>query len=152
MFCPIMPHTLLQLPHSLFELSVKAQLWKLWQVQHGENQRIRPRKPCNPASSQIYTWSNLSFSWFISLAVLCKMSGTPDRKWRSHSHVRHRADLQHLDVTADQHPPPIPKPPLSNPPCGCLPAHRHWRIEWAIYYHPGFQRGEKHCLNNKTGP
>lgn len=70
MFCHIMPHTLLQLPHSLSELSVKVQPWKPWWVLHGEDQRIKPRKPCNPESSQIYTWPNLSFSWFISLAVL----------------------------------------------------------------------------------
>lgn len=141
-----MPHTLLQLPHALFELSVTAQPWKPRRVQHREDQRIKPRKPCNPASSQIYTWSNLSFSWFISLAVLVQN----ERRSR-HSvafpftcEAWSRFAASGCDSRAHTPPPPLP-----NPPCGCLPAHRHWGIEWAIHSHPACHGAEKHCQTDK---
>lgn len=58
------------------------------------------------------------------------------RQWRTYSHVRQGADLQHLDVTAD----PLS---LSNPPCGCLSAQAHRGIEWAIHSHPACHRADK---------
>lgn len=110
-FCHILPRTLLKLPHSLFELSVKAQPWKPRRVQHGKDQRIKPRKPCNPASSQIYTWSNLSFSWFISLAALVQ------NEWRSRHTVafpftwsRFAASGCDSQAPTSNHPPPSPSP------------------------------------------